>query len=214
MRTFIAATLLIAGATALAAAPVPDGSFEAGPAPASSWTEFSNRNNCPTGIGDWSVDFGAPAPHGVNSLWTGGTCDDALTPGPIANNATQFVTVPADEPYVSFWYLAYRDAGIEEAQPAGSDVAFVAFEGEDVWTIDVSGFATTTWNTAHDTLCYRNVMVSLAEYAGTSGSLRIGMRTDFTGPANVVFDDFVFAARLHADNFECGDFSGWSSVSQ
>ena len=204
--------VILSAITALAhGTPLPDGSFENGPGLGSGWSEVSSHDECPTGIGDWTEFIGTPAPDGVNSLWTGGVCDHPTLGGPISNSATQVVSVPADSPYLAFWYLGLRDS-IEADDAPGDDVAYILADGAPIWGLDASTAAVNTWNSTQDARCYRNVMVPLTAYAGSSVSLTVGFDSGFSGIGNVLFDDFVLAPRFFADGFECGDLSGWSDA--
>ncbi len=186
--------------------PVPDGSFENGAPPASSWTE-TTASACGTGIGSWSA-YLTTAPDGSNSFWSGNDC--TLDHNEIENSVTQSVAVPSDPPILIFWYLAYR---IDTDDSEGTDVAYVSVNGTDKWTLDASTGATNTVGNG-DYLCYRPARIDLSTFAGTTVSLKVGMTPTQSdnGAGNVVFDDFRFADLVFADGFECGP-SYWSSTS-
>jgi hypothetical protein len=188
--------------------PVNDGSFELGPPPASAWTEESTTSECGTAIGDWSETFGITTPDGVYSFWAGGLCTGGTNLSR-ENRVIQEISVPSEDPYLIFWYLAYRSS---TDQAPGSDVGYVEVEGTEVWTYDISTKAATTDGDDPE-ICFLPARVDLTAHAGQTVELVVGIDIDAEDllRGNVLFDDFRFADLIFADNFTCGTFY-WSDA--
>ncbi|MCB0083679.1 MAG: hypothetical protein KDE47_22220, partial [Caldilineaceae bacterium] len=147
-----------------------DGSFEADPA-VGPWTEFDSTA-CTPWIGDWSSIVGVTAYDGLQYFWAGGYCG-----APNNNSASQTITIPANQPRLSFWYYAVRS---DPDDPSDNGTASVKVDGTAVWTLEMSQ--------ANNTSGWVNAIVDLSAYAGQSVNLTFGAVQGASGVGNVFFD--------------------------
>lgn len=180
----LVAGLMLAATLAAADMPLPDGSFELGPPPASGWTETSDQP-CER-IGDHSGFWYVSSYDGAQDFWAAGYCMDEGTGVnvPMTNSVSQTVVIPAESAALSFFYVALRLAA--DDAPADGDRAYVAVNGTEVWTLPLIS----------DNNTYPGwvgpVYVSLAAYAGQSVVLSLGGVTMGAEGGNLRFDLLSF----------------------
>jgi hypothetical protein len=210
----VLALLALAAARPIRAAdtPLPDGSFENGPPPASGWVEVINTpTDCSTAISNWASDWnGLAAPAGSLDFWAGGYCDGTADQKKITAAVSQSVTVPNSVPVLKFKYASYR---VDTDDVAGNDVAKIAVDGTDtVWSFDASKSSSNTFNGS--TGGFVDGKVDLCAYAGQQVLLSVGLvpgSGDYV--ANVRFDHFRWADGIFLSSFEC-DLDGWELVEE
>jgi uncharacterized repeat protein (TIGR01451 family) len=148
-----------------------DGSFENGPPPGSAWTEVSDQP-CEW-IGDWSSVWGVAAFDGIYDYWAGGYCGGI----PTTSHVSQAISVPAGNPTLSFWYLAYRP----DPDDANPDYAYISVDGTNVWTLDLIQANNSYPN-------WVNVTLDLSAYAGQDVTLAFGAVSAGSNTGNIRFD--------------------------
>lgn len=171
-------------APAVAGTPLPDGSFEQGPPPASGWTEVSDHT-CEW-IGDHSGTWYVSAYDGTQDFWAAGYCLDDVSGQnePVSTSVSQTLVVPADSTLLSFYYIAFRTAA--DDMPADGDHAYVAVDGAEVWTLPLTSDSNTypSW--------VGPVLVDLAAWGGQSVTLSLGGVSVGAETGNLRFDLLTF----------------------
>lgn len=180
----VIALLCGAAAVSLAGTPLPDGSFEQGPPPASGWTEASDHS-CEW-IGDHSGTWYVSAYDGTQDFWAAGYCLDDVSGEnvPVSTSVSQSLTVPADSSVLSFYYIAFRTAG--DDVPADGDRAYIAVNGAEVWTLPLTSDNNTypSW--------VGPVTVDLAAWGGQAVTLSLGGVSVGADTGNLRFDLLTF----------------------
>lgn len=167
---------------------IPDGSFENNP---SLWTEWDSYGCNYSSIDDWTFITGFPARHGLNYFWAGGRCDEQS--GPISNYAEQRITIPTDNPALSFWYISHNT----EDNATNEDYAYVELFDDQTETYYTAWQL--TMSPATNTNGWVRASVDLTPFAGRDMTLQVGGINYGSG------DVEAFAGSMFFDLFEFSD---------
>ena len=176
---------------------IPDGSFEEKP---SRWTEQSTVPECPIAIAEWESSTGIPAYDGTHYVWGGGSCQiDEQTQIPIDTMVSQSITIPTDNPALTFKYWSER--GDEDTF---EDFAYIYLDNTEVWFYPLTQ--------ANNTYGWVEESLDLSNFAGQTVVLRFIVQHGTASAVGNMFIDFVefdqpAAQTWDATPEEGGDFS-------
>ena len=180
---------------------IPDGSFEADP---SLWTVAASTS-CTLSIYAWEDFTENPAYDGVQYFWGGGVCEeepDLFVPRD--NSASITITIPLDNPAISFWYWAERlDPNTFE------DFAYVEAERADfnpdiLWSYPLE--------IENNTNGWVKETLDLSDYAGEEIVLRFSVLHGTSQYGGNMYFDFVEFSQPTAETWDAtpeegGNFS-------